>query len=586
MAAILLANLLIHADALTTNELGSFHALKLIAQRGYLPGVPALVRVELRNAVGPERGLWSAEAILGADQPGITLSTNRVLLRNGLGSVLVAFQGDGDFNLTATVGALRASRSLESLAKAPVTTAAGLLNGAHTWNGVVIVTNDVTVAAGASLVVLSNTLVLIEGVRNGTEASDLQIQGGIQVLGTEDHPVAFTCRSTNLSFRWGQIRHSAAQPSLYRYASITRAGRAAPEGHTGTGPVLKAGNSAVRFEHCNLTDHAEGILGEPGKIGQASGSDLVFVDCLFQRARMGPEIAGTALACTNTWIMDMMGPDDADGIYLRRQAAGQAITLSGCVIAQGDDDGIDTLDAIVTIEDSIIRDWNNPSEDSKGLSVFNGAVHLRHSLIVDCAAGIGAKWSSGSATRVTVDHGTFAGNQTHACANQKSNAPGPSIDFRITNSVFWGGEPFHSDFASTNFAVGFCTVATAWPGMGNINADPLFADPDARDYRLRPGSPCIDAGDPATPPDPDGSRTDMGWLAFMPPPPELGVIRNDSPELGIVLRAYPHRNYVVEFATNLTGGWSVLKVIYPTNETNLILEAMTGESRFYRARWP
>jgi len=31
---------------------------------------------------------------------------------------------------------------------------------------------------------------------------------------------------------------------------------------------------------------------------------------------------------------------------------------------------------------------------------------------------------------------------------------------------------------------------------------------------LKPGSPCIDAGDPASPPDPDGSRVDVGAIPF------------------------------------------------------------------------
>jgi hypothetical protein len=44
----------------------------------------------------------------------------------------------------------------------------------------------------------------------------------------------------------------------------------------------------------------------------------------------------------------------------------------------------------------------------------------------------------------------------------------------------------------------------------NIDADPLFADPDNSDYHLTEDSPCIDAGDPNSPLDPDSTRADMG----------------------------------------------------------------------------
>jgi hypothetical protein len=46
-------------------------------------------------------------------------------------------------------------------------------------------------------------------------------------------------------------------------------------------------------------------------------------------------------------------------------------------------------------------------------------------------------------------------------------------------------------------------------GNGNINADPLFSDPDANDWTLQSGSPAIDAGMEGTL-DLDGTAADMG----------------------------------------------------------------------------
>lgn len=52
------------------------------------------------------------------------------------------------------------------------------------------------------------------------------------------------------------------------------------------------------------------------------------------------------------------------------------------------------------------------------------------------------------------------------------------------------------------------------PGVGDISADPLFVGGIPPDYHLTALSPCIDAGDPRSPPDPDGTRADMGALYF------------------------------------------------------------------------
>ncbi len=49
------------------------------------------------------------------------------------------------------------------------------------------------------------------------------------------------------------------------------------------------------------------------------------------------------------------------------------------------------------------------------------------------------------------------------------------------------------------------------PGTGDISADPDYVNEPVGDYHLQPGSPCIDAGNPAAAyDDPDGSRNDMG----------------------------------------------------------------------------
>ncbi len=51
-------------------------------------------------------------------------------------------------------------------------------------------------------------------------------------------------------------------------------------------------------------------------------------------------------------------------------------------------------------------------------------------------------------------------------------------------------------------------------GDGALRIDPLFVSPRREDYHLQAGSPCLDAGDPDSPRDPDGTRADIGAFWF------------------------------------------------------------------------
>lgn len=576
------------AAALTTADLGSDHSVKLLTQKGYVSGVGTLVRVEVLNAHGDrERGLWDAEAVLSADA-GVLLSTNRVFLRHGLGTALVVITGSGNFTLTAQVGSLESRRLLTSWSSLPVTTVGGALPaGATLWSGVVKVTSDVTVPAGSTLTLAPNTLVMIDGVASGTTANDLLISGTLNSLGTEDQPVAITC--SNPVQRWGQIRHNTSQPAVYKHTSITRGGRAPGEGHTGTAPVLRTENSEIRLEGCNLTDYAEPIrgatgFGTPGKVMQAIDSELVLDNCVLSRARMGPEMQGTSLLCTNTWIIDMRGTDDADGIYVHDQAAGQQVLFVDSVIVGGDDDGIDTLGSTITVERCIVRNWDSRFEDAKGISVFNGATRVQHSLITDCTVGIAAKWSGGAATLVTIQQSTLTSNLTNLWANRKDNAPGPFVDFRITNSVLWGGDSIQSDFAQTNFTLGYCDVSEPWPGTGNLQLDPLFVNVALHDYHLQPFSPCIDSGNPLSAPDPDGSPVDLGCFTFVPPAPRLANASGSGGHCQFQLEAYTNRNYRLEYSTDLSS-WTPFKTNFQTTPIMLLQDTAPDPERYYRALW-
>jgi hypothetical protein len=84
----------------------------------------------------------------------------------------------------------------------------------------------------------------------------------------------------------------------------------------------------------------------------------------------------------------------------------------------------------------------------------------------------------------------------------------------VTNSILWNNE--NGDVAVGSApAITYSIVTGGYPGTGNLAANPLFTAPASGDYTLQAGSPAIDAGDPASPPDPDGTTADMGAYPYL-----------------------------------------------------------------------
>jgi hypothetical protein len=282
---------------------------------------------------------------------------------------------------------------------------------------------------------------------------------------------------------------------------------------------------------------------------------------LLSRAVMGPEISGTQLDFQDSWIIEMAGTyhhngtvDDNDGIYLHEQAAGQTIQLRRSVIADVQDDAIDTLGSTVLLDDVIVRDATD-----KAISIFNGDVTLHRGLLVNADIGIEAKGSGNSTADVGVDHTTITDVRRGVRAFDKDSPdPNVKITFDIANSIIDvrpGGDPLYTDYDPADLRVNYTWVDETWlhpgSGQGNVTGQPLFVDPAAHDYRLAEGSPAIDNGDPDSPPDPDGSRTDMGYftsLRNLPPAADFnGDGQLDATDIDLLCAAIASGEFAPEF---------------------------------------
>ena len=125
----------------------------------------------------------------------------------------------------------------------------------------------------------------------------------------------------------------------------------------------------------------------------------------------------------------------------------------------------------------------------------------------------------------------------------------------LINCILWNDSPqeiyFGENYASNSITISYSDIQGGEEGIvtnnngtvnwldGNIDEDPLFVDPLNGDFHLTENSPCIDAGDPNFPLDPDNTICDMGAFYYQqdqyiiveeiyPQPGSLTISEGDS----------------------------------------------------------
>jgi len=160
-------------------------------------------------------------------------------------------------------------------------------------------------------------------------------------------------------------------------------------------------------------------------------------------------------------------------------------------------------------------------------------------------------------------------------------AYGGSVAFR--NCIVWGNKPSDLYSEPTNpmgtLAATYTDLQSTLAGTGNISLYPMFVDTAAGNLSLQTGSPCIDAGDPMSPQDPDGTRADMGAIPFKAAPPPGQVEVPNLVGLSIAQAVQQVRalglalNYVQVYESNDPTQWE--KVTYQTPSPGAVVATGT-----------
>ena len=166
-----------------------------------------------------------------------------------------------------------------------------------------------------------------------------------------------------------------------------------------------------------------------------------------------------------------------------------------------------------------------------GINCYGSTPTLRYLLITGNSANYGGGvWiydASPSLENVTITGNTASVEGGGISCSFNSNPV-------LINSIHWNNSPQDIYISTSSITATYSDIQGGWTGIGNIDSDPLFVNPVIGDYHLQSTSPCIDAGDPASPLDPDGSRADMGTFYFfylIPPEADFttDIITGNSP---------------------------------------------------------
>jgi len=155
----------------------------------------------------------------------------------------------------------------------------------------------------------------------------------------------------------------------------------------------------------------------------------------------------------------------------------------------GEGGGINCLWSDPILENVIII--GNDGQYSGGLSCYESNLTLMNVII---AKNINSIWDSAS---VKI-RGTSNSNFVNVIIVDNDISSIRIIDnsiVNLVNCIIWNN-PFGS--IDGTLEASFSNIQGGYQGVGNINADPLFIDPENDDYHLLGFSPCIDSGTPDT----------------------------------------------------------------------------------------
>jgi hypothetical protein len=346
-----------------------------------------------------------------------------------------------------------------------------------------------TIQAGINLALKGDTVLVANGIYSGPGNSDLDFKGKaivVQSVGGQAN-----CRidsSQGVRGFWFHNHETAA--SVVSGFTITNGNAGINDG----GGVLCELSSSPTIRNCTISGN-KGSLG--GGIGCSNSSPQI-LNCRIESNMASA--SGGGIACDlgaspmilNCRIDNNNSVLEGGGVSVDNQSSplifGTRFEFNGSVSSGGGlFIGLNSSPKITTCK--IIS--NSARSSGGGIATsFNSAPMILNSLIASnnstiSGGGIDSYSASPVITNCTIDSNTSgAGGAIHSRFSSD----------HLTNSILSANYPNEIKTVSSGLIASYSDVQGGYTGIGNIAADPRYVDHRAGDYRLKTGSPCINAG--------------------------------------------------------------------------------------------
>ncbi|MBE0638028.1 MAG: lamin tail domain-containing protein, partial [Bacteroidales bacterium] len=350
-----------------------------------------------------------------------------------------------------------------------------------------LVNCNVTVEPAATLTIEEGVILLFEA------ATHLKVEGGFQVNGSKQNPVYIEPVANNGTFDsivFMQPQHDI----LINHLMMTDG-------------VIHAQNANVTLNHCELILRNKALVYQNVAYGHYYGNGI------FTNSRLIGNHTGQGLEygwCESVIIENSHFTDIDDPMEFISVYSGY---VKNNIAINSNDDGIDFNNCKnMAIEGNQLYNCSD-----NGVTIgneFNGPcenILIKNNLIVNCSIGITVKDGS---TAVS-SRNTLFGNQTGIKLWEKNPGLGGGL-LAVENTIISSTAGIVldiDDISICNLVYTLCD-SELLEGAGNLLDDPKFQSATSFNFQLQPDSPCIDAGNPGSQADSDGTVADMGAFFF------------------------------------------------------------------------